>query len=326
MDRNYAIIIPVIVGLLLLTGCSGGQQPNQLADPFIGGNLGLNLYLQNGNPPPAVYDGGKFPFSVVVVAENVGEADIGPDSENPVVTARLEGILPQNFDVANQDLTQTLTMLTTGAHKNALDGTIIGGMPTTFEFGPLNFKGKLQGNQELTVRGVVCYDYSNTATAPICVTNNALQNIQDTTLCTANGEKPVANSGGPIHVTHVTQNPISNNKTQIIFAIEHVGPGEFYGRTPKEDCNSDVRNPNKYRVDIAVSVLDPNSRLSCARLNNTNFGTIVMYSGAPQTITCTLDHSKSSSTRIYTDTMTIRTFYRYGQFIEQKMIIQAVPQ
>ena len=136
----------------------------------------------------------------------------------------------------------------------------------------------------------------------------------------------MANSGGPVHVTHVIQNPMSNTKTQVTFRIEHVGPGEFYGRATNENCDPTVRNTNKYRLDIAVSPQDPNTIATCYRLNNTASGQIVMYSGTPQDITCVLDHTASVATRIYQDTLTIKTKYRYGQFIEQKMVVQAVPQ
>lgn len=322
MDRNYAFAA-LIVSLLLLAGCGGGGQENTLVDPFIGGNIAINTYLQNGAPPPTVYDGGKFPFAVNVVVENVGEADIGQGTENPYMTARLEGINPVNFGVTDAALNKVLQERINGAHKN-FDGTILGGMVTNFVFEGLNFQSRLQGNDLVTLRGTICYDYSNTATSQLCFKDDIIENVQDATLCSLTGERPVHNSGGPVHITHVIQNPLGPNRVQVNFVLEHVGPGEFYGRDSNENCNPSVRNTNKYKIDVLVDVQDPGATIQCYRLNNADRGTVVLYNGAPQTITCTIQGS--STQRIYTDTMVIKTFYRYGQFIEQPIVIQAVPQ
>jgi len=318
------ILIASIVALLFLAGCGTTQKQNDITKTYIGGNVAINLYLLNGAPPPQVYVGGKFPFSVIVVMENVGESDIGPGTDNPYVTARIEGILPANFGLTDADLTHTLEERVNGAHKN-FDGTILGGMPANFVFQPLNFQGHLQGNQLITLRGTVCYDYTNWATVQYCMKNDIVENVQDSTICTLTGEKLVADSGGPIHVTHVVQNPLAANKIQLTFQVEHVGPGEFYGRTDTEDCNPSIRNTNKYNVDVAVSAQDPASTINCYRLGNGASGKITMYNGAPQSITCTIEHPGGSASRVYTDTLNIKTQYRYGQFIEQPVIVQAVP-
>jgi hypothetical protein len=322
--RTSLVIIPTLALLLLLAGCSGNTNQNKPTDPFIGGNIALNLYLQNGMPPPTIYDGGKYPFGVNIVLENVGEADLGPGTENPYVTARLENILPAIFGITDADLHQVLGERVNGRKKN-FDGSTLGGMVANFVFADLNFQGKLQGNDQVTIRGTVCYDYSNTATTQICMKADMLENVQDSTLCSLTGEKVVYNSGGPIHVTKVIQNPLGNNKAQINFEISHVGTGEFYGRSATEDCNPSVRNTNKYYVDLNVSVQDPNGRVTCYRLNNGQSGRIVMYGGTPQIISCTIEHIGTTSARVYSDILTIRTFYRYGQFVEQPILIQSVP-
>jgi hypothetical protein len=314
----------LILGMLILAGCTGGGQQNAITDPFIGGNVAMNLYLQDGAPPPTIYDGGKTPFAVNLVVENDGEADVGPTSENPYVSARLEGILPSNFGVTDAQLQQTLQERVTGAHKN-FDGTIIGGMPANFVFSDLNFKGKLQGNQQITLRGTICYDYSNIATSQLCFKNDILENAQDSTICTLTGPKIVHNSGGPIHIENVIQNPLAANKIQVNFQVAHVGNGEFYGRRSDETCNPSVRNTNKYRVDVHVTTEDTAASVKCYRFQNGPSGSIVLYSGTPQTVTCVIERPSTSS-RVYTSGITIQTKYRYGQFIEQPIVVQSVPE
>lgn len=320
--------IVAIVALLVLAGCGETQKTNNIIDPYIGGNVALNLYLQNGAPPPIVYDGGKFPFGVNIVVENNGESDIGPGTENPYVTARVEGILPENFGVTAADLQQTYNgELIAGAHKN-FDGTIIGGRVANFLFPAqpqtFNYQTKLQGNQQMTLRGTICYDYSNRATTQLCFKKDILENVQDSTICTLTGEKPVANSGGPIHITKIVQNPLGENKIQLAFEVSHVGPGEFYGRSDTEDCNPSVRNTNKYNVGIDVTIDDPTAAINCYRLGNGGSGNITLYSGAPQTVTCTI--TSGATDRLHTSVANINTYYRYGQFIEQAIVIQSVPQ
>jgi len=318
-------LLTVVTSLLLLAACTGGgpQQPG-IGSPFIGGNVGLNLYLQDGAPPPQVFDGGKFPFAVNIVVENVGEADVGVGTDNPYVTSRIEGINPTSFGLVDADLEKELDVPLRGARKN-FDGTIIGGLIANFVFEGLNFQGDLQGNDLLTLRGTVCYDYENTATTQLCFKNDIIESVQDATICTLTGEKIVHNSGGPLHVSQVIQNPLGENKVQVNFVIEHVGPGEFYGREADESCNPSVRNTNKFRTDVEVFVEDPSAVVKCYRLGSSDFGTLTMYNGAPQTVTCTVEGS-STKARVYTDIMTINLAYRYGQFIEQPIIIQALPQ
>ncbi|MDD9953925.1 MAG: hypothetical protein OXR66_06330 [Candidatus Woesearchaeota archaeon] len=320
-------LVAVVLMTFVLVGCQPTESEvayGDIADPFIGGNIGLNMYLQDGAPPPQIYDGGKFPFVFNTVIENVGEADIGPTTENPYVSARIEGINPATFGVTQANLHQSLQEPIRGARKN-FDGTIIGGMIANFVFENLNYQGKLQGNDLITLRGQVCYDYNNVATSQLCFKNDIIENVEDISLCTLTGEKIVHNSGGPIHVTSIIQNPLGSNKVQANFIIEHVGPGEFYGRQPDEDCDPNIRNTNKHKVEVDVWVEDPNAYVQCFRLDNSNHGTITLYNGIPQTVTCTITGGAPEA-RVYTDILTVKTSYRYGQFIEQPIVIQALPQ
>jgi len=60
--------------LVFVAACTSGEnQGNNIEDPFIGGNAALNMFLQNGVPPPTVFDGGSNPFAIGLVMENIGE-------------------------------------------------------------------------------------------------------------------------------------------------------------------------------------------------------------------------------------------------------------
>jgi len=155
--------------------------------------------------------------------------------------------------------------------------------------------------------------------------DDILENVQDSTLCTLTGAKPVANSGGPLHITEVIQNPMDANKLQVNLKVEHVGTGEFYGREAGETCDSSVRNSNKFEVDMKVDTDDPGDNIVCYRLGGGEEGTLTMYQGAPQVVTCIIEGSQSAS-RVYQTSLNVELKYRYGEFIEDSFVVQAIPE
>jgi hypothetical protein len=76
---------------------------------------------------------------------------------------------------------------------------------------------------------------------------------------------------------------------------------------------------NKFNLDIEITATDNQATIKCYRLANTNKGKITMYNGAPQQVSCTIQRPTGSTE----DTITITTRYRYGQFIEQPIIVSA---
>lgn len=328
--NSLLVFLVAITAIFLTTSCS--TEPNEgpnLAQPYIGGTVGLSTYLIEGMPPPMIHDAGTFPFGVGVAIENQGEADVGPGTDNPFVLVRLEGINPEQFGATDNDIRQVLASPLRGARRN-FDGTIFPGEITTVSFEPLTYAPDIHGNTQFTIRADVCYDYETYATATICIKDDVLENIQDTSICSLTGEKFPQNSGGPLQITSVMENPMAENKIQVNFVIEHVGIGEFFGRPQGADdfseiCDFSVRNFNKYYVDVEVEPLsDSGMTVSCSRFGGSNSGRVKLYQGAPTTISCTIERTRPSVGRIFQDLLNIRLRYRYGQFIETPIIVQDV--
>jgi len=323
------VFLVAITALFLVTSCADQQQPVNLAQAYVGGTVGLSTYLIEGMPPPMIHDSGTFPFAVGIAIENQGESDVGPGTDNPFVMARLEGINPEQFGVLDADIMQVMSAPLMGARRN-FDGTIFPGEITTVSFEGLNYEPDIHGNTQFTIRADLCYDYETYATATICIKDDVLENIQDTSICSLTGEKFPQNSGGPLHITSAVENPMAENKVQVNFVIEHVGIGEFFGRPVNADdlsepCDFSVRNFNKYYVDVEVEPLsDSGMTVSCSRFGGSNTGRIKLYQGAPTTVSCTIRRDRASVGRIYQDLLNIRLKYRYGQFIETPIIIQDV--
>lgn len=319
--KQLVIIVLVIIALLV-AGCSGGTRQNSITQPFIGGNVALDVGLMEGMPPAAVYDNAKMPFAVGVGLHNVGEADIGPTTNNPFVRVSLTGIRPGAFGLTPAQMSQDLSEPLLGSHKN-FDGTILAGQTRAVVFN-LNYQEKLEGNLIQPIVANVCYDYETFATVPICFKNDIIENVQDAQICTLTGEKMPQNSGAPIQVTSLVENPLGPYRVMVNFNVEHVGTGDFYGRSNDETCVPIVTNMNKNRVHVTVTSQDNTMTIRCSQLNNGNTGTITLFSGAPMTVTCTLESSPGSNTRIFTEPLSINLRYRYGTSVLQQVVVQAV--
>ena len=326
--NRVLLFLAIITGLFFVTSCSSqGEQGINLAQPYVGGTVGLNAYLVEGMPPPIIHDAGTYPFGVGVALENMGEADVGPGTDNPFVLVRLEGINPEQLGVTDADIQKMLDAPLRGARRN-FDGTIFPGEMTVVTFEPLNYLPDIHGNTQFTIRADVCYDYETLSTTTICIKDDVLENIQDTSICSLTGEKNPQNTGGPLRITSVVENPMAENKIQVNFVIEHVGIGEFFGRPTdgeEEKCDFSVRNFNKYYVDVEVEPLDDSGMtISCSRFGGSNKGRVKLYQGAPTTISCVIERTRPSTGRVYQALLNIRLRYRYGQFIETPIIVQDV--
>ncbi|MBR9693029.1 hypothetical protein GOV07_03820 [Candidatus Woesearchaeota archaeon] len=330
-------ILALVVLLTFIVACADAQPQQQpLGIPFIGGTDGLEMGLVEGMPPAAVYDGDRMAFGIGVAIENVGESDVGLDTENPYLGVSLEGFVPSVFGIdAVDDLNIMYDGVLLGARKN-FDGTILPGQLTRVVFDGLSYQGLAQGNYIQNFLVNLCYDYQGRATVPICFKDDIIENVIDTQICTLTGEKGPQNSGAPIAITSLVQNPMNPHQVMVNFIIEHVGTGDFYGRDPDGDtwtglytdetCDSSITNINKYRVE--VQLLPPpgsNMLIECSSFDDTNTGVVILYQGAPMTVTCTLTgDGVETGARIYTDMLTIMTRYRYGESIIQPVVVQAV--
>lgn len=315
---------------LTITGCQeNGPAEVDLSKAYIGGTVGIETYLIEGMPPNMIYDAGNFPFGIGVTVENQGEADIGPGTDNPFVMVRLEGINPDQFGTTDAAIRKILDAPLRGARRN-FDGSVFSGEITTANFEPLTYKPDIHGNTQFTIRADVCYDYETFATSQICIKDDVLENIQDTSICSLAGEKFPQNSGGPLQITSLVENPMSENRIQVNFVIEHVGIGEFFGRPTsgndqEELCDFSARNFNKYQVDVEIEPLsDSGMVITCSRFGGDRAGRVKLYQGAPTTISCIVERTRPSAGRVFQDLLNIRLRYRYGQFIEAPIIIQDV--
>jgi len=335
-DVLVVLLVLTLATALFVPGCSSSRRFNSEAaiGGFLGGTQGLAIHVMEGAPPKVIVGSGAVPFSFIIPLENVGESPVGPGTDNPLIMARLTGIVYRNFGLTEETGAQTLDAKIESAKVN-YDGTVLPGEINYISFDKLAYLPPVYDTIMLPIRAEVCYDYESFATTQFCMKKDVLESWEDSTICTLKGPKPVGNSGSPIHITYVEEAPISNQTVQLNFVIEHVGRGVFFIRNAYsslyEICDFGDVGRNMYKVEVFVEPLQPDIYVvNCTRLdtrlsNGGTSGIVRMFEGAPLTMTCFLSRTKPMNVRVYADLLNIRLRYRYGEFVEVPILIQSHP-
>ena len=318
MSKKFFSLFLVMIlsfSLLFIIGCSGGMAGNNEIGGFIGGTNGLRMGIVEGAPPSVVLDASANPFSVIISLENVGEANVGLGTDNPLLIARITGIDCTNFGFTSGQAIQSINQNLDSAKRN-YDGSEIPGAITYVNFDNLVYQPDLSADLSLVIRAEICYDYESYVTTTFCMKSNIFNSWDDNSICTIRESKPVGNSGSPLHVTRVEEAPINNNTVQINFFIEHVGNGAFFQRSSysslSDVCLFSDANPNINKVEVFVEPVQENSySLDCPRLGTSLAGggvsgVVTLVRGAPLAITCSLSRTSPTSIQAYKDIINIR--------------------
>ncbi|MFH1211716.1 MAG: hypothetical protein V1659_02185 [Candidatus Woesearchaeota archaeon] len=321
MKRILIVLLAVLA--LILTGCNQNEGPS-VSDPYIGGTEGLKMSLREGTPPEQIFDNGKYPFSIIVDLENVGEDDI--EANGGIV--RVVGLLPQHFGYSGQFVENIPEI--PGAKKN-FEGTALPGEKNAVAFENLNYQNDLSGNTQLNYRIEACYNYQTRSTTPICIKDDVIGNIGDETICKLNEEKAVKNSGGPVHITSVRETPSGENKVQLLITVSHVGTGTIFQEISAWGadgiCKDTVTNQDKNIVHVTVD-LPGNAPASvvCTGLEGVNAGAtegdLTLFRGEPRKFTCTVTGNGNGN--IYQELLSVNLDYAYSSFIDSVLLIQDV--
>jgi len=330
---NRIFLALCAVSLLAFASCGPTVQQNDLTRAFIGGTQGLALSFADGMPPPEIFDAGQSVFSVGVYMQNVGEAPIGyAQNRNSYGYVEIIGISPQQFGkFSQQDLKVTWQerQIELEGARRGYDGSIIVGDTDIVTIDELSYIPDRQGNTQVTIRANVCYEYATFTNTEICIKDDILENVFDDTICTLTGAKRVSNSGAPIQVTQVTQNPAGRDRMQVTFTVENMGAGVPFLPVSRQGATSDAclqtfgQNPFRNMVYAEVSIGGQAGLydIRCPLLQGTDRGDIRLWQGAPASITCQITPQQTGS-RIYTESMQIDLWYTYFEAIERPVLIR----
>ena len=291
MPKN-ALFKSLLIFFLLATGCqTQGSEDLTGGRSFVGGNSGLSMSFIENSPPREVFDGGQFPFQVLVIYENVGEANIEPGKIN----FALKGIFPKDFldapapgdfEASNQDLIR-------GARKDPDGNTIRGGIHQQGfpqQNKQFKFNAEITGIQEFPLRLDACYEYKTQAVSSICILEDVTQ--PESGVCRITGARDVSNSGAPVRVASVKENVAGIDSVLINFRVEKSGSGEIYApeRTGNPTCPSEYNKRNRVHVTVNTGDTALNNNLNCIGLIRDNAGSKrsgeLVLTGGKSTFSC----------------------------------------
>ncbi len=276
MKKYIAVLF--VCSLLFLVGCGeeGGEAVLTGGAPFLGGTNGLLVSFEN-SPPPEVFDGGDFPFDIIIKLKNNGEWDVSKDQARVKIT----GMRAEQFDLVESDLLKTSPDDLPKMQRDPT-GKLIESPPVLVEFTDFNHQESITGS-ELTypIRADVCFRYGTQAVSQLCVRENIL-NPKSGGVCTINEDKTIFNSGAPVQVTGLTENARSSDKIGFSFTIQHQGTGDIYEQDTL--CNKEART---FEDRIFVNVDAGVQGLSCSGLDTGTSGSVKLFGGT-KTISCTL--------------------------------------
>jgi hypothetical protein len=278
--KDYLKIILISALFLFVVGCEK-EQASPKESPFIGGTTGFLLSFDKDMPPAEVYDGGDFPFDVVVKLKNEGEYSVSKEN----IEVRLSGVDPREFGKSESDFIKHPDEDLEKTYKNS-EGKRIEGTTTYVVFSGLNHNEELIGNTPYTIRADVCYNYATDVNSMLCIKKG--QTDKEGDVCKVNEEKAVYNSGGPVQVTEFTETPRGSNRFNFQFTMEHKGNGGIYEKG--SNCEETRAKENKVYVTVDTGM----DGLICTGLTGGETSGYVTLYGGERTITCTQEAETST--------------------------------
>lgn len=294
--------------LLLLVGCENTQTTQQTT-PFIEGTTGLLISFLEDAPPGEIYDGGVFPFEVVVKLKNDGEWDV-PASD---VEVRISGVDPAEFGLQDSDLVKHPEEDLTRTYKDA-EGNLIDGMTTYVSFPGFNYMDKISGNIELPLMADVCYKYGTNVVSKLCVKRDLTDTSEDS-VCQTTGDREVFSSRGPLQVTSLKESVRGGDLIGFAFKIEHKGNGGIFQQNSNCDTIG-ITYENKIWVDVDTGM--QGTKCTGLQGGTDTTGYVTMYSGE-RTITCV---QPADSATDYEKVMNIQLVYDYKEDMRTELLVK----
>ncbi len=301
----------IIPALFLLAACSGQDQNNSLKDPWIGGTDGVLISFEENAPQPEVFDGGDYPFGVVVKLKNEGEYDV--PKENVKVT--ISGILASEFGKTEASLIKRPDENILPKRKDA-EGRVEDSDPVFVDFGDFTFNSSLVAQQPYTFRAEACYTYQTTANSVVCILED---NLDEAGLCKVSEQKQIFNSGAPLQIINFIESSRGKDKIAFTFTIQHKGNGRIYQQL--SGCNSTTRNFEDIvwvEVDTGIS-----GAIECSGLREgtSSSGYVRLFSDN-KPITCAQTVNTNSD---YQKPVVIRMKYDYQDNKETTVLVKHIP-
>ena len=274
--KNKVALASFFMVLMLAAGCNQESGPKTDSNTgFVGGSQALELSFIEGSPPTEVTDKLEgeegFPFDVTLVMENVGEYDIRP-TQTMFIT--MSGFFPGDFSINNPDRELLIEYPGNGdgifeGVEQDNDGNPIQGKIAYIRFPESSdleflYKEPIPTSMPIPFRVEVCYPYETEVISDLCLMDDLTSSDQP--ICNPAGARKVSNSGGPVHISSVTQSVAGKHKILLRFEVEKVGKSDLFYYENRR-CEGS-RNRGRLLVEIDTGL----EGLSCSGLGGAGRG------------------------------------------------------
>ena len=311
--------LAILTLLVIVSGCTGGGE-NLGGNAFIGGTKGLEISFIPDSPPAEAFDSGQRPFDATIQLKNVGEFDINRED----IVVKISGLSPNDFGVLPQDMVKRAEEDLAKTQKDPSGTNKLEGGITTVTFANLRYLPVLSGPTTFPVRADVCYKYGTYAETTMCVKENPL-NTRESSVCIVNEDKPVDNSGAPIHVTSFKEFGKARDQIGFTFTISQAGTGLIF--RPDSDCNAGIESiVDENKVFVNIDTRLPGLKCTGLQGGGDTSGYTVLYggtgssSGLARAITCT--QPLPDRTTAFLQQVRITLTYDYKEFIREDIVIK----
>ncbi|MCF7872302.1 hypothetical protein K9L97_04685 [Candidatus Woesearchaeota archaeon] len=309
-------IITLIVAMLIITACSGGNNQTEISTTYIGGSEGIKLEFAPDAPPAQTADNQQQSFDIAVQLTNKGEADVEP--EDALVT--IKGFLPEAFGKSKADL-EINPEEKMERRIRTPEGSIIEPPYVEAIVENLEYQSSEPGNIQLPIRAELCYLYETNIATKLCIKEDMLKQEEDD-ICKINDNRAFSSSGAPVQVTKVSQSGAGREKTRFTFTVANVNTGKVY--RDHTSCAPSSTDDNKVFVEI---VNLEGADVTCTGLQggSESTGYITLTGGTPRDVTCTATFAEDQRTDRLQN-FGIRLMYNYKEYIEQNIEIVYTPE
>ena len=298
MKKSIAILL--ILAMIALAGCQGGQDNTNTVSPYKGGSQGIMVTFEPlgvvENGIATIFEDETFPIEVTL--KNKGEEDIAASSAG----INLKGISPNDyegiaFEKANSNLLDKVSEFNpTGGEE-------------TVDFGDAKYRIPLSGSYyDVTVFVSYQYPYKTHVAVPkMCFSTD----LKDKTICTIEEAKQVFASGAPVQVTAAREMRAGSNLIAVEFDVSNVGGGEV----TKPGAEFDIRYG---QIAFSIDETSDPSAWECRLGGEENGGRLIDGKG---TVRCKLREPMAEGT-MYTKQFDLTVSYDYKGLIEQSIRIK----
>jgi len=324
-SKNIILVAFLFIIIVSFSGCTNKKSVED-TDTSSGGIAGISSEFMSGGPPDQISE--DEPFTVSVKIDNNGEYLVQQDE----VVVYLLGVNPASIGLKSDE-----TMLNSEncgdcliSSEPLLPSYYINGewIPGGYDYITwptpdsdaeyLGYNVNITSDQNLNFVAQTCYNYETVASADACFSDNAYAQTTGAETCDIAGEKYVSNSGAPIHITKVVENPAGKERYSFTFHIENVGEGRAFAIDwPLNKCTN-IPQASLDRVfvkDVRVGGVTPELSSRCTDKS------VFLVDGKGQ-FTCTV--KPTTVVGDYTDIVEVVLRYGYYSQTDKQIVVKNI--